>query len=131
MPLFNKFKNIFKKEKKVAKRKEAPVMPAVKKAPLKKKLGEAYRILREPHISEKSTDLFDESKYVFKVFPWANKINIKKAVSDIYGARVKDVQIINIKPKSRTLRGLEGKKKGYKKAIVTLEAGEKIEILPH
>lgn len=131
MPLLNKFKNIFKKEKKAPKRKEVAIEPKIKKALPKKKAGEVYRILKEPHISEKSTDLFDQGKYTFRVFPWANKVEIKKAIGDLYGVRVKNVQIINIKPKSRILKGLEGKKRGYKKAIITLEAGEKIEILPH
>lgn len=141
MALFNKIKNIFKKREKKStetkkekpsfvKAPEVKVEP-VKKAPPKKKPGEVYRILREPHISEKATNLYDERKYTFKVFPWANKTQIKKAVSDLYGVNVREVKIINIKPKARTLRGLEGKKRGYKKAIIILEEGEKIEILPH
>ncbi|OGZ32930.1 MAG: 50S ribosomal protein L23 [Candidatus Portnoybacteria bacterium RBG_13_40_8] len=94
-------------------------------------MGEVYKILKEPHISEKSTDLSNDGKYTFRVFSRSNKVEIKKAINDLYGVRVKDVRIINIKPKSRTLRGLEGKRKGYKKAIITLEKGEKIEVLPH
>ncbi|MFZ5559640.1 MAG: 50S ribosomal protein L23 [Patescibacteria group bacterium] len=144
MPLINKLKNIFKKlrtqkpkkveppeapkERGVAKSAEAPTR---RRSGGGKKTGEIYRVLKEPHISEKATNLFDESKYTFKVFPWAHRVQIKKAISDLYGVRVKDVKIINIKPKSRVLRGLEGKKPGYKKAIVVLEKGEKIEILPH
>ena len=139
MALFEKIKNIFKRSKKEVPKKEkvkkikeeAPKVAPVKKAPLKKRIGEVYRILKEPHISEKATKLFDEGKYTFRVFSWANKTEIKKAVEDLYGVRVKDVKIINIKSKSRTLRGLKGKKRGYKKAIVILEKGEKIEIMPH
>ena len=145
MALFNKIKNIFKKSKKEAPKKGkiikkeqvkkikevVPRVVPVKKVPVKKRLGEVYNILKHPHISEKSTNLFDEEKYTFRVFSWANKAEIKKAISDLYGVRVKDVKIINIKPKSRVLRGLEGKKRGYKKAIVILEKGEKIEIMPH
>jgi len=144
MALFSKIKKFFKKpeaksKKKKPVKKERPgvkttpeIKPEpIKKAAPKKKTGEVYRVLREPHISEKSTQLYDEDKYTFKVFPWANKIQIRNAVSDLYGVRVKDVKIINIKAKIRTLRGQEGKKRGYKKAIVVLEAGEKIEILPH
>jgi large subunit ribosomal protein L23 len=140
MPLFNKIKNIFKKEKKAKKKKaekkaaikkESPKVEPIRKAPPKKKIGEVYKILKEPHISEKSTDLSNDGKYTFRVFPWSNKVEIKKAISDLYGVRVKDVRVINIKPKSRILRGLEGKRKGYKKAIITLEKGEKIEVLPH
>jgi len=140
MALFDKIKNIFKKPKKkkiikkegVKKIKEVvPKVAPVKKVPVKKRLGEVYNILKHPHISEKSTNLFDEEKYTFRVFSWANKTEIKKAISDLYGVKVKDVKIINIKPKSRVLRGLEGKKRGYKKAVVILQKGEKIEIMPH
>jgi large subunit ribosomal protein L23 len=144
MALFSKIKNIFKKpeakpKKKKPVKKERPgvkTAPEIKPEPIrkaapKKKLGEVYRILKEPHISEKATQLYDENKYTFKIFPWANKVQVKNAVSDLYGVRVKDVKIINIKSKTRTLRGQKGKKHGYKKAIVVLEEGEKIEILPH
>lgn len=101
--------------------------PSVKKKDLK----EVYKILKEPHISEKATHLSDERKYTFKVYPQANKVQIKKAISNLYGVKVKDVNIINIKPKKRMLRGIEGVKTGHKKAIVTLEEGHKIEIMPH
>ena len=134
MALFDKIKNIFKKPKEETSKKEKIIKKEavpVKKALVKKRLGKVYNILKHPHISEKSTKLFDENKYTFRVFSWANKIEIKKAISDLYGVKVKSVKIINIKPKSRILKGLEGKKRGYKKAIVVLEKGEKIEIMPH
>ena len=144
MGILSKFKSIFKPKKKPTakpKTKSKPVKKVkkdalktepAKVAPVKKKdLREIYKILKEPHISEKSTQLSDERKYTFKVYPSANKIEIKKAISNLYGVKVKDVNVINIKSKKRTLRGIEGTKSGYKKAIVTLEEGEKIEILPH
>jgi len=132
--IINFFKNLFKrkpKEKKPEIKKEAPKVEPVKKVTPRKKAGEIYKILKEPHISEKATYLSDQGKYTFKVFPQANKIQIKRAVTNLYGVRVKDVRIINIKPKKRILRGIEGTKGGHKKAIITLEQGEKIEILPH
>ncbi|MBU2564277.1 50S ribosomal protein L23 [Patescibacteria group bacterium] len=97
----------------------------------KKKKGDVYRILKEPHISEKSTFLSDQGKYVFKVYPGVNKIQAKNAIQNHYAVKVKDVNIINIKSKTRMLRGKKGTKTGYKKAIVTLEQGQKIEIMPH
>jgi large subunit ribosomal protein L23 len=103
----------------------------IKRPPLKKKEGLAFKLLKEPHISEKATNLSEKGKYVFKVFPQANKSEIKRAVENIYGVAVKRVSIIRIKTKKRILRGHEGKKSGYKKAIVSLEKGHKIEILPH
>lgn len=130
--------NIFKKKKPAATRqklehlggKQAGGGP-IKRAPMKRKEGLAYRLLKEPHISEKATKLSEDGKYVFKIYSQTNKSEIKKAIANLYGVAVKDVNIINIKTKKRLLRGKEGKKHGYKKAIVTLEKGHKIEILPH
>jgi len=132
--MLKKFKALFKKKKSI--KKPAPPKPEVKKPPVKRPpvkrrvLREAYKILKEPHISEKATVLADRNKYIFKVYPQANKIEAKKAIENLYGVRVKDVNIINVHRKKRILRGIEGFKSGYKKAIVTLEKGEKIEIIP-
>jgi large subunit ribosomal protein L23 len=113
--------------------KQPKVVEPIKTAPPVKKRTpkDAYKILREPHISEKATYLAEANKYIFKVFDIANKIQIKTAVSELYGVRVRDVRIINIKSKSKKIRNVSGHKSGYKKAIVTLEKGQKIEILPH
>lgn len=144
MGLFKKLASIFKKPekpkpklKKPAKKPDKKAVPepkkveVVKRPPVKKKdLREVYKILKEPHISEKATVLTDQNKYVFKIMPRANKVETKKAVENLYGVRVKNVNIINVHRKRRVLRGVEGFKTGYKKAIVTLEEGEKIEIVP-
>jgi len=133
MALFKKLTSIFKKPEKPKKpiKKPATEKPAARPSAKKKDLKIAYKILKEPHISEKATVLSDENKYVFKVAPGTNKIEVKKAIKDHYGVRVKNVNIINVHRKRRILRGVEGFKPGYKKAIVTLEKGEKIEIIPH
>ena len=110
---------------------ESKKVLAGKPIPKRKDLKEVYRILKEPHISEKATQLSDKNKYTFKVYSGVNKIQIAKAIASLYGVKVKDVHIINIKSKKRILRGFEGRKAGYKKAIVTLEKGYKIELLPH
>ena len=133
MGIFDIFKNKGKKlaPKKKAEKSLALKSEPVKRAPIKKKESAAFKLLKEPHISEKATNLSEEQKYIFKIFPQANKSEVKKAVENIYGVAVKKVNIINIKTKKRILRGREGKKSGYKKAVVTLERGHKIEILPH
>jgi len=131
--MLKKFKALFKKKKSIKKPAPKPEVkkPPVKRPPVKRRvLREAYKILKEPHISEKATVLTDRNKYIFKVYPQANKIEAKKAIENLYGVRVKDVNIINVHRKKRILRGIEGFKSGYKKAIVTLEKGEKIEIIP-
>jgi large subunit ribosomal protein L23 len=103
----------------------------VKKVQPKRKDNVASKLLKSPHISEKATNLSEEGKYVFKVYENANKSEIKKTISNFYGVVVRDVNIVNVKTKIKLLRGRKGEKSGYKKAIVTLEKGHKIEILPH
>ncbi len=92
-------------------------------------IGFAYKILESPHITEKATDLSEKNKYIFKVKKTANKIEIKKAVKSVYGVNVIDVKIINIKRRKRRMGNKFGWKKGYKKAIVKVAEGEKIELL--
>ena len=95
-----------------------------------RKIDTAYRVLKEPHITEKATDLSKENQYIFKVFPRTNKVDIKKAVSELYGVDVMSVKIIKIPKKKRRLGKIEGWRKGYKKAIVKIRKGQKIEVLP-
>lgn len=124
-----KVKPVGEKVKSVEKPKE--VKGEVKAVSRKKAaVGEAYRILKSPHITEKATDLTKKNQYVFKVYTTANKIDIKKAIEDVYGVSVLDVNIINISSKKRRLGKIIGRRKGYKKAIVKVKKGQKIEILP-
>ncbi len=104
----------------------------IKSSPKKKDFSDAYKILKEPHITEKASDAESGNQYIFKVFPSANKIEIKKAVRDLFGVSVLGVNIINIHQKRKRFAGRRsgGYKEGYKKAIVTLREGHKIEILP-
>ncbi len=130
MGLFDFLKKKKKPEKKVAEKKveKKEVKPEIKRP---KKLSFAYKVLASPHVTEKATDLGEKNKYVFKVMPKANKIEIKKAVQDLYGVEVIGVSIINIhRKKTRIGRRREGWKKGYKKAIVSIKKGQKIEIMP-
>lgn len=96
----------------------------------KKQFSEAYRILESPHITEKSTALSEKGIYVFKAKPGANKQEIKKAIQDLYGVAVARVNIVNIPRKLRRLGRSQGYKSGYKKALVKLAEGEKIEVMP-
>ena len=103
--------------------------PSVKTKP--KKVSEmAYRVLKTPQVTEKATDLVKQNKYVFKVFAEANKKDIKKTIEDLYGVDVLDVKTINVPPKQRKLGRIEGWRKGYKKAIIKIKEGQKIELLP-
>lgn len=86
------------------------------------------RVLVAPIISEKATSLAESNKYVFKVSKEANKKQIAKAISRVYKVNVLKVNIIKKRPKKRRLGRSEGFAKGFKKAIVTLKKGDKIEI---
>jgi large subunit ribosomal protein L23 len=97
----------------------------------RKDFSDAYKILKSPHITEKATDAGDDNKYIFKVFPKANKIEIKKAIRDLFGVSVSGVNIINVHKKTKKTGGRKGgHKEGYKKAIVTVQKGHVIEVLP-
>lgn len=92
----------------------------------KKEENLAYRALLEPLVSEKSTGLGQFNKYVFKVHSKASKFQVKSAVEDYYGVGVTKVNIIKIRPKKRIHGRTVGWKQGFKKAVVTLAAGDTI-----
>jgi len=145
MPLLDIFKKKQEKKpekkeqkvKKVIKEKieKKPVKKAVEKKvqPERKKrkiLFSAYKSLKSPHVTEKATDLTAKNQYVFKVWPRSNKKQIKEAVEDVFGIDVDSVRIINIHSKKIRIGKTKGQKPGYKKAIVKVREGQKIEILP-
>ena len=88
---------------------------------------EARDILIRPLITEKTTELMGENKYVFVVDKRANKIEIGKAVAKIFNVKVEKVNTINVKGKTKRVGRTIGKRPNYKKAIVKLAAGETIE----
>ena len=88
---------------------------------------EARDILIRPLITERTTDLMAEGKYVFVVDKNANKIQIADAVKEVFNVKVEDVNTVNVKPKTKRMGRSVGKTAGYKKAIVKLAAGETIE----
>ncbi len=85
-------------------------------------------IIKKPHITEKATDLSKLNKYVFMVEPSANKNEIKKALKKIYGVDILKIQTITRQPRMKKFRSRSGAKPVYKKAIVELKKGQKIEI---
>jgi large subunit ribosomal protein L23 len=87
-------------------------------------------ILKEPQITEKATNLSKINQYTFKVAKNANKTEIKKAIEKLYGVEVTAVRIIKAHKKRRRLGKILGWRKGYKKAIVKIKEGQKIEIMP-
>jgi large subunit ribosomal protein L23 len=79
-------------------------------------------------VSEKSYGLLDDNKYTFVVHPDANKTEIKIAVEKIFGVKVTAVNTMNRKGKARRTRNGLGKRKDTKRAIVSVAAGQSIDI---
>lgn len=88
---------------------------------------EARDILIRPLITERTTQLMAEGKYVFVVAKGANKIEIGKAVAEVFKVKVDSVNTVNVTGKVKRMGRSIGKRSDYKKAIVKLAAGETIE----
>lgn len=85
-------------------------------------------VLLKPVISEKSYGLLDDNKYTFEVHPHANKTQIKIAVEKVFGVKVIDVNTLNRPGKRKRTRYGYGQRKSIKRAVVTLRAGERIDV---
>ncbi len=88
----------------------------------------AARTLLKPLITEKATNLVEQGKYVFVVSLNANKIEIAKAVHDVYGVEVEAVNVIKMEGKRVSRGKIKGKRVDFKKAIVSLKKGESIQL---
>lgn len=137
---FLKRKKEVEKSKKEVEKKEKPEIKAgkvkVEKKPISKPIKAtvnkgifSYDVVRQPHISEKASYLAEKDQYTFKVLKDFNKKDITKSIEGLYGVDVLSVKVINIPAKKRRIGRTEGFKKGYKKAIVKIKEGQKIEIL--
>ncbi len=88
------------------------------------------KIILSPHVSEKATLLGEKNnRYVFEVISDATKPEVKDAVEFLFSTKVKNVRILNVKPKKKLFRGIEGQRKGWKKAYVTLEANQTLGVM--
>lgn len=146
MGFFNKFKSKASEkkvdEKKVVKKDEKSPEKKVdenkvekksdktseKTSAVKGKTSQAYRVLVKPLITEKASSLGVFNKYAFAVDPRMNKIEVKKAIRTIYNVEPVSVNILNFSGKSVRYGRVKGKTKSWKKAIVTLRQGDKIEV---
>ena len=91
-------------------------------------LNKSYKIIRKPLVTEKATKLSEFNKVVFEVASKSNKYEIRNAVEKLFTVKVKAVNIINIKGKFKRFKGVLGKRNDIKKAIITLEEGNTIDI---
>lgn len=89
-----------------------------------------YRdIIKAPVITEKSANIAsNDRKYVFKVDVKANKTQIKEAIQKIFNVKVETVNTVNVHPKKKRVGRYSGMTNKYKKAIVTLAIGNKIDL---
>ena len=85
----------------------------------------AQDIILKPIITEKSMDMIGDKKYTFKVAPDATKPEIAKAVEELFGVKVKAVNVMNMKSKPKRVRYVPGRTAEWKKAIVTLKPESK------
>lgn len=123
-----------KKEEKKDVTKSAPVVetgqklqPSSAKLPLGTDAA-AYAVILKPHITEKASLMADQRKYIFRVSPFSNKIQVKRSIEKLYKVKVKAVTILSMPAKYRHVGRYEGVKPGFKKAIITLVEGDKIEV---
>ena len=87
-----------------------------------------YDKIISPIVTEKSTNLSDQNKIIFKVPTSANKKNIKNSIEKIFKVNVTKVNVINKKNRIKLVRGKKVKVKGYKKALITLKKGQNIDL---
>lgn len=86
------------------------------------------RVIVRPVVTEKTTDMGENDKYVFEVASDANKNEVKQAVEKFFGVKVIDVRTMNVHGKPKRLGRHMGRRKDWKKAIVTLQSGDKIDL---
>ena len=87
-----------------------------------------YDKILSPVVTEKSTNLSELNKIIFKVTNGANKKNLKKNIEKIFKVNVTKINIINKQNRTKVTRGKKVKVSGYKKAIITLKKGQSIDL---
>ncbi len=85
-------------------------------------------VLVRPVISEKSYELLSANKYTFRIHPRAHKTQVRQAVEEIFGVRVRDVRTMSVKPKPKRRGWTSGKTREWKKAVVQLHPEDSIEL---
>ncbi len=92
-------------------------------------IADAYDVIISPVITEKSTRSSANNQVVFKVRKTATKPQIKQAVEQLFSVKVKSVNTAVRKGKLKTFRGIKGRQSDSKKAVVTLEPGQMIDVM--
>jgi len=87
-------------------------------------------LIRRPLLTEKATLLLENNQYVFEVAPVANKLQIKAAIEELFDVKVVAVNTYNPPKKKRRVGRFIGRRPHYKRAVVTLAAGDSIPLFP-
>lgn len=103
---------------------------AAKKAATTSVIGNArlYDVIVRPVVTEKSTAASEHNKLTFKISPTATKKDVKAAVESIFNVKVKKVNTINVEGKAKKFRGRDGQRSDFRKAVVTLEPGQTVDV---
>ncbi|MDH7500992.1 MAG: 50S ribosomal protein L23 [candidate division NC10 bacterium] len=93
-------------------------------------MKEAYQIIKRPLITERGTHLKEaHNQYFFEVARSANKVEIKKAIESLFHVHVVSVNTLSVRGKEKRVGRFSGRTSDWKKAIVTLKAGDSIEFV--
>jgi len=88
-----------------------------------------YEVVQRPLLTEKGTRLKEEAnQYLFRVAPTATKTEVKQAVEQLFKVKVAEVRTLRMQGKVKRMGRFAGRRPGWKKAIVTLKAGQSIEL---
>ncbi|MCK9470480.1 MAG: 50S ribosomal protein L23 [Bacilli bacterium] len=88
----------------------------------------AYDIIKRPLITEKTTKLVDTGKYTFEVMQGVNKVEIKKAIEELFNVTVESINVINVRKKARRVGKYDGFSPAVRKAVVTLQKGQTLDV---
>jgi len=86
-------------------------------------------VLRAPHISEKTSRLQESNQYVFEVASDATKADVKTAVEQLFSVKVEQVNVVNVKGKTKAFRFRSGRRGDWRKAYVRLADGQTIDVM--
>jgi large subunit ribosomal protein L23 len=103
-------------------------MSGAKKKPAAITRARMYEVIRAPLVTEKSTHQSEHSQISFKVSLDATKPEIKQAVEGLFKVKVKAVNTLRVEGKNKVFRGMRGRRSDWKKAIISLVDGEKIDL---
>lgn len=89
------------------------------------------QIILAPHTTEKTASISEDNQYVFKVAASATKFQVREAIERLFKVRVQGVGIVNVKPKRKVRGRIAGQRSGWKKAYVSLQPGETLDLMSH